>query len=30
VVFALVFMIPGLITSIVSPFYDALFHFVAG
>ena len=30
VVFALVFMIPGLITTIVSPFYDTLYRFVAG
>ena len=28
VVFAVVFMVPGLITRIVSPFYDALFNFV--
>ena len=28
VVFAIVFMVPGLITRIVSPFYDALFNFV--
>ncbi len=30
VVFALVFMIPGLITTIVSPFYDVLYRFVTG
>ena len=30
VVFAAVFMVPGLITHIVSPFYDALFNFVVG
>jgi Zn-dependent protease len=30
VVFAAVFMVPGLITRIVSPFYDALFNFVVG
>lgn len=30
VVFLIVFMVPGLITRIVSPFYDALFHFVVG
>lgn len=30
VVFLLVFMVPGLITRIVSPFYDALYDFVVG
>jgi Zn-dependent protease len=30
VVFLIVFMVPGLITRIVSPFYDALFDFVVG
>jgi Zn-dependent protease len=30
VVFLVVFMVPGLITRIVSPFYDALFDFVVG
>jgi len=30
VVFLIVFMVPGLITRIVSPFYDALYDFVVG
>jgi Zn-dependent protease len=30
VVFLIVFMVPGLITSIVGPFYDALYDFVVG
>ena len=30
VVFLIVFMVPGLITRIISPFYDALFNFVVG
>lgn len=30
VVFLVVFMVPGLITRIVRPFYDALFDFVVG
>jgi len=30
VVFLVVFMVPGLITAIVGPFYDALYNFVVG
>ncbi len=30
VVFLIVFMVPGLITTIVGPFYDALYDFVVG